>query len=76
VSTYRYRSASELAQRLLHARGQHGLLRRRGLRDRYGPHGGSSFRSLRDHREGSQRELTRRRDRRPTKFYELWDNLA
>ena len=38
------RCADQLAQRFLHAAGQHGLVDDRGLRDRYGLlHGGSSF---------------------------------
>ncbi len=68
------RDTGQLAQRLLHPGGQH-LLRRR-LGDRYGPlHGGSSFDLWTDHRERCQQQQTRRRDRRPTKFYELRDNL-
>jgi hypothetical protein len=69
------RRADQLAERLLHARRQWQLLGS-DLVERYGLHGGSSFRSSTDRPPRSQPERTGRRDRRPTKFYELRDNLA
>jgi hypothetical protein len=69
------RGAGQLAERLLHTGGQH-LLGGRLLGDRYVLlHGGSSFDLWSDHRARCHRQRTRRRDRRPTKFHELWDNL-
>ena len=69
------RGAGQLAQRLLHTGGQH-LLGGRLLGDRYVLlHGGSSFDLWSDHRARCHRQRTRRRDRRPTKFHEIWDIL-
>ena len=59
------RCPHQLAQRLLHPGGQHGLLQRsRPARPIRSPSRRFLLRSLADHRERSQPERTRRRDRR------------
>jgi hypothetical protein len=69
------RRSHQLAQRLLDAGGQHGLLRDRGLRDRYGLlHGGSSFDLWRITANAPNRD-GRGGGTAVFKFYELRDNL-
>jgi hypothetical protein len=67
---------NQLAQRLLHTFGEHGLIVGR-LRDRYGLlHGGSSFDLGLIGHHAPKRSGRARRDRRHLKFYELRDNLG
>ena len=70
------RYANKLAQRLLHALGQHSLFHAR-LRERYvASHGGSSLSILLDHPPRSQPERTGEEGPPSlTKFYKLWDIL-
>ena len=70
------RCPNQLAQRLLHPGGQHGLLSDRGLRDRYGLlHGGSSFDLWRITANAPNRN-GRGGGTAVFKFYELRDNLG